>query len=333
MPELHEISRILGAVFKNDSFLVFTHEMPDGDTIGSSLALAAALKQLGKSVEVISPDGIPEAYHFLYGATEVKRPSQVELGKAAGYCAVLVDCGEPSRVRDGAKFLDGASLVINIDHHVSNTMYGHISWVEPNASSVGEMMYTLLTALGARITPEIATCLFTAIFTDTGSFRYTNTTARALLVASRLVEFGASPSEVSERVFETKSISSLRLLAIVLNRLKVDPSGKIAWVALDKEDMRTAGASEEESEGLVNYARMVKGVEVGILFRETEGGAIKVALRSRKWVDVASLAKEFGGGGHPRASGCTFQGEAMDAVILKVLSRVSQAMVTALPKR
>ncbi|HHV78922.1 MAG TPA: bifunctional oligoribonuclease/PAP phosphatase NrnA [Firmicutes bacterium] len=329
MPGLHDISHILRAVYNNGSFLIFTHEMPDGDTIGSSLALAGALKQLGKRALVVSCDPVPVAYRFLHGADEVKYPSEINQEQHGTYCAILVDCGEPSRVKDGIRLLDGAALVINIDHHVSNTMYGDITWVEPDASSVGEMMYTLLTALGARITPELATALFTAIFTDTGSFRYTNTTAHALLVASRLVEFGANPNEVSEHVYETKSISSLRLLARALDNLKVDPSGKVAWLTLTKEDMKAAGASEEESEGLVSYARMVRGAEVGILFRETENGSVKVGLRSRKWVDVAALAKEFGGGGHPRASGCTIKGEPIDSVVSKVLNRVLQVMESA----
>lgn len=320
------IEAIAAALRAHGRFLIFTHEMPDGDTIGSSLALAAALQQIGKQAQVVSPDGVPEIYRFLPGAGNVVAPAQVSLDFARGCCAVLVDCGEMSRSRGSEPLLNAAGMVVNIDHHVSNTLFGNISWVDTTASSVGEMVFYLIKTLGAELSSEIATCLFTAICTDTGSFRYSNTTARCLAVASELVERGAKPDEVSEHVYDTKSLASLKLLGLALGNLQVHPSGKIAWIALTREQMAAVGASEEESEGLVNYARAVKGVEVGMVFRETAAGAIKIGFRSRKRVDVARLAEEFGGGGHPRASGCTIAGERLDEVVKKVVDRVAEVI-------
>ncbi|MGB9866909.1 MAG: DHH family phosphoesterase [Bacillota bacterium] len=320
------IREIVEEIAKNTRFLVFTHEVPDGDTIGSSLALAAVLRQVGKQVFVVSADGVPEVYRFLPGAAEVLLPEEVPLGFARGCCAVLVDCGEMSRSRGSEELLQVAHTVINIDHHVSNTRFGHIWWVDTTASSVGEMVFYLIKAMGCELSPAVATCLYTAVCTDTGSFRYSNTTARCLEVASELVKSGAKPDEVSEHVYETKSVSSLRLLGVALGNLQLHPSGKIAWITLSLDEMAKVGASEEESEGLVNYARSVRGVEVGIVFRETPGGSIKVGFRSRKHVDVAKLAEEFGGGGHPRASGCTITSQKLEHVVRVVVDRVAAVL-------
>jgi len=212
--------------------------------------------------------------------------------------------------------------VVNIDHHPDNKRYGTVSWVEVGASATGEMVYDLIKALGLKITPEVATNLFTAIHTDTGSFRYSNTSAKALRIAAELVACGADPALVAGRLYEARRPESLALLGRLLQRIQVSPDGRVAWLPLP------AGSAPEaflEAEDLVSYPRSIRGVKVGILLKEMGDGRVKVSLRGKGEVAVNALAARFGGGGHANAAGCTVEGS-LDEATAKVLSAVTEPL-------
>ncbi|MCL4424838.1 MAG: bifunctional oligoribonuclease/PAP phosphatase NrnA, partial [Firmicutes bacterium] len=213
------------------------------------------------------------------------------------------------------------ALVVNIDHHGTNAGFGQYNYVDVQAAAVGEQIYELLRSMEVDISPAIATCLYTAIVTDTGSFRYESTRESTFRVAAELVRLGAKPAQVAENAFETRSLSSARLLGRALETLELTPDGKVAWLVISRAALEETGASDEETEGIINYARAIRGVEVGLLFRETGDGKVRVSLRSRHQVDVSRVASHFDGGGHPRAAGCTLSlplNEAREKVITAV---------------
>lgn len=314
-----ESPKDLAELFQRENgFLIFTHVQPDGDTLGSALALGLSLRLLGKKAVVVRSDPLPEIYQFLPGSGEIADWRQVEGDFRVG---VLVDCGDPTRVGEAAKLLAGVALVVNIDHHGTNAGFGQYNYVDVQAAAVGEQIYELLRSMEVDISPAIATCLYTAIVTDTGSFRYESTRESTFRVAAELVRLGAKPAQVAENAFETRSLSSARLLGRALETLELTPDGKVAWLVISRAAFEETGASDGETEGIINYARAIRGVEVGLLFRETGDGKVRVSLRSRHQVDVSRVASHFDGGGHPRAAGCTLSlplNEAREKVITAV---------------
>ncbi len=281
------------------------HQYPDGDSIGCTLAVARALALLGKETVVCGEGRFPATYRFLPGAAAVR--SWEEAG--GGFdTAVLFDCAEPALTGRGEEFRQRAATVINVDHHRSNSRYGDLNWVDPTAAAAGELAMSLVDELGAPLDPEIATCLYTSLITDTGDFRYESTTAATHRMAARLLEAGVRPGRVSEALYESRPLGALRLLSLALGRLEVTPGGRVAWISLPRELLVAAGAAEEDVEGIVNYPRSLAGVQVALLLRETADGRIKVSVRTREPVDAGALAREFGGGGHARAAGCVLAG-------------------------
>ncbi|WP_422445727.1 DHH family phosphoesterase [Thermoanaerobacterium sp. DL9XJH110] len=314
--ELDILSRIIR---DNRTFIITSHIMPDGDSVGSLLALALALKKEGKIVFAVINDAIPEKYKFLPGSDDIIRAH-------VNKCDVVIslDCGDTQRLGFGRALKDLGNIVVNIDHHKSNSFFGDINLVDSKASSAGEIVYRLIKRI-TRIDYEIALCLYTSIVTDTGSARYSNTTPFSLKILAELVEMGVRPDFVSRRVFETKSLSSIFLLKSALDTLEISGDGKVASMYITKSMMETSGAREEDTDGIINYAREIEGVEVAVLFRET-GDFIKVGLRSNEWLDVSKIAEDFGGGGHARASGCilkTSLWEARDAVLKSIIMHLS----------
>ncbi|MCL6450856.1 MAG: bifunctional oligoribonuclease/PAP phosphatase NrnA [Acetobacteraceae bacterium] len=314
--------RALGVLRRAESFLLLLHESPDGDSVGSTLGLALGLGRLKKRVVTAGVDPLPEQYRFLPGADLVQPWPQVGGSYDA---AVLIDCGDLARVGPPQRVREAARLVLNIDHHPTNTGFGDINLVDPAAPAAGGIVYDLLRGLRVDPTAEMATCLYAALLTDTGSFRYENTSAPALALGAELVRLGADPGLVAMEVYETKPLSHLRLLQGALKTLRTSPDGRVAWMRVTPGMMAEAGATDGETEGLVNYARMVEGAEVGILFREVGGGRVKISLRSRRHVDVGRLAAEFGGGGHARAAGFWLAGDLAQVEGL-VLGRVGQEL-------
>ncbi len=304
--------------------LFLTHVHPDGDAIGSMLGLGLALRDAGHSVTFAGPHAVPELYRFLPGAALIRQWSRApEASDGSWDLVILADCADTGRV-DG--LLEGArgpeSKVVNIDHHPDNKRYGHVNWVEPAASSTGEMVYDLLIALGFPITPMIAANLYTAIHMDTGSFRYSNTTPKALRAAADLVARGADPAEVASRLYETRAPGSLKLLAELLQQVEASPDGQVAWLCLPSG---SAPESFIEAEDLVTYPRSLAGVKVSLLLRDVGEGLVKVSLRAKGEVNVAKIAARFGGGGHANAAGCAVEGN-MEQAKTAVLKAVAEAM-------
>ncbi|ADL07991.1 DHH family phosphoesterase [Thermosediminibacter oceani] len=300
-----DFSMFKNLLTKYDSFIITSHVKPDGDALGSVLALTMALKKYGKKVLPIINDEVPKKYRFLPRCGDV-RPFIPEVDKAE--VMICLDSGDPERLEFKRDLRDICQLVVNIDHHRTNSMYGDMNLVDDSYSSVGEMVYFLLKALDISIDYDIAVCLYTSIITDTGSVKYSNTTPSCLRILAELVELGVKPEVISREVFEKKSLESVMLLKEVLGTLRVCEDGKLAYMTVTKNMMKTTGAKEEDIDGFINYAREIEGVEVAIIFKEQENLKVKVGLRANEWVDVSKIAEEFGGGGHARAAGCTIEG-------------------------
>lgn len=289
--------------------LLSGHIMPDGDSVGSTLALARLLEAGGKLVTAVCPDPVPAMYRFLPGAEGLVEGKDLQ---DTGFdTVVLLDCSDPERVGPHvAPYLERPGLpVIVIDHHISTPPYGDLNYIDPRAAAVGEIIYDLSFVLGVPISPEAGTCLYTAIMTDTGSFRYENTTAGTLRRAAHLVDLGVSPAGVNTAIYEERPLAVIRLLHAALGTLTLSPSGRVAWMSITSAVEKDVGARGEDAEGIINYARMIAGVEIAILFRQVEPKAFKVGFRSKHFADVSVLAQQFGGGGHSRAAGCTITGD------------------------
>jgi phosphoesterase RecJ-like protein len=297
------LSQVVELIENKNSFAITTHVRPDGDGIGSSLGLCWLLRSLGKEAEVVLRDEIPPAYRKLPGADEVKKVSEVN-GK---YDAVFViECSDLKR--PGIGNLEN-QLTVNIDHHTTSEHFGTINWIDPTASAVGEMIYNLCKAIGGRISKEIAECVYLALVTDTGSFHFSNTTDRTLKVASELVKAGARPSEISEVVYNSYSWSRIELMRQVLDTVKRDPSGRVAWMRQTLEMVEKAGAVDGDNNGFVNMPLAAKDVVAVCYMREVQPGAYRVSLRSKDGLNVARIAERFGGGGHKNAAGCRVTGD------------------------
>lgn len=305
--------------------LMLGHVHPDADVLGTLLAAGLALEKAGWSVVYGGPHPAPASLDFLPGIERYVAMARLD---GAFDVALLTDCPNPARTEgliDQARA--AAGVVVNIDHHPDNRRYGHVNWVDPSAAATGEMVYALLAALPAPITPDIATNLFTAVHTDTGSFRYSNVTPATLHIAATLVEAGADPAAVSGALYERRPPDALHHLGLALSLVQVSEDGRIAWLALPAG---TVPESFVESEELVNYPRSLASARVACVLREV-GGKVKVSLRAKGDVDVQAVAARFGGGGHRNAAGCTLEGP-LDKATREVLSAV-RAAVSASPPR
>lgn len=281
-----------------NSIVLLTHESPDGDAIGSSLAMYNSLKQLGKKVDVILPT-VPETFLFLPGADEIKKE-----GTNQGYdLAIALDCGDIKRLNGFANYFEEAKVTISIDHHGSNTMFADYNFVNPDAPACCQILILVLEFLGVTITKQIGTCLLTGIITDTGGFKYEGTTAETFEFTAWLLGIGVNVSDTYKRVLEVRSKGNLALTKCVLNRLELLENGKIAFTYITAQDQIQAQAKPGDHDGLVDIGRTVEGVEVSIFLREDKG-YYKVSLRSNNYVNVSDVCLMFGGGGHIRAAGC-----------------------------
>jgi len=301
---IHSIADIIR---KGRRFLVTSHVRLDGDAVGSELALYEALRGLGKEAVVYNQDRTPQMYAFLPDAGVIVN----RLGPLEGFDAVFVlDCSEIERVGDEAPRIAGIRQIVNIDHHISNDRYGHLTLTDPEASSTGEMVYRLLDGMGIEITKDMAVNLYTAILTDTGAFRYANTGPRTFAAAGRLLEKGADPAGIAQQVYETFPAVKIRLLARALTTLEFDWEGRIAALTVSKSMLDEAGAEWEHTEGFVEYPRSIEGVQVAAFLSEIGEGLYKVSLRSKGRFNVEEVARKFGGGGHINAAACRIEGDA-----------------------
>lgn len=315
-------AQVLASLRGGESFAFLLHVRPDGDSIGSSLALGLALIRLGKRVVLVRADEIPANMRFLPGSDRFMPWESVE---GSFDFAVLLDCGDLGRVGAARALLDRVRGIINIDHHLSNARFGHVNYIEPTAAAAGEIAYDLIEGLGVEMDYDMAVALYASIVTDTGSFRYDNTSPQTHAIARDLLQRGVRPGEVAQHIWEGKSLAYARLLATALGSLQVSADGRLAWIDLPRQAFEGAGATVAESEGFINYPRIIAGVEVAALFVEDGSGEIKISLRSNRWVDVSRVAASLGGGGHARASGCVLKC-GLDEAKRRVLDRLQQAL-------
>lgn len=296
-------------------FLIAGHVGADGDSLGSICAITLALRSIGRTVTPVSPGGVPELYSFLPAADQILDEAPAE----GRFCAcIMVDCEGAERLGPALEVLSRCDTVLDIDHHPGGERRADISLVDPSSASTGEIVHRLLCEAGLEITPEIAECLLTAIVTDTGSFRFTNTRPSTLRAAADLVEAGAQINRIAHHVYEARSFSSVKLMGLVLSTLRIEDDGRIAYAYATRKHFIESGAADSETEGIINYLRSIRGVKAAALFRETAGGEIRVSLRSSEEFDVSRVARTCGGGGHRLAAGCTISrtlAEAMDQVL------------------
>lgn len=304
---------------RHDKFLVATHIRPDGDAVGSLLAMTRLLQLRGKSADPFCQDPVPPGHDFLAGVERIRsRPDNGDLYQVA----VLVDCGDLARVGPTlARYIEKVPVIINIDHHLMTTPFGTVHWVDAGASSTCELLYLLSVRLGLELDPELATQLYTGLMTDTGSFRFANTHHRALEIAGRLAAAGARPAAIAQQVYESATPERLRLLAQVLAAAEFFQSDRLAAAELTQDMIAHCGAAQTDGEGFIDLLRSVRTVEIAALFREGSDGVVHVSLRSKGTVDVAAFARRHGGGGHRNAAAFRLQGErpAAKAEILQQL--------------
>ncbi len=315
------IDRIIETVDAKDDLLVVSHVRPDGDSAGSQFALALALESLDKRVSLISRDPMPARYGALPGAGRLRVASRLE----RSYDAVFVlECGNIER--PGIQGLEN-QFIVNVDHHHSTEPFGAINWIDPEACAVGEMIFRLLNAMKVEITPAIATNIYVAILTDTGSFQFSSTRADTFRVAAELADRGADVSRIAMDTFYSNPVDKVRKMGVVINAMELAADGRIVTTALTRGDMRAHGIPVDGSdiEGLINYPMTIDGVEVAVLFQELDGGAFRVSLRSKNALDVSRIAAAFGGGGHRKAAGCQLAGPLAEARE-RVLAAVGEAL-------
>ncbi len=304
-PTTTDLAAVVVALRDHERFLVTTHENPDGDALGSLLAMTLALEQLGKdtAMYLAGPVPIPQEYAFMpLSALTRQLPDD-----SAERVLVAVDCANESRLGPDPEILMSVSLVVNIDHHHDNTRFGDINLVDPEASSTGEVLRDVFADLGVHLTPDIAEALYIALVTDTGRFQYTNTTPKALRLAADLVDAGANIHRVFQGVYESVQFAKLKLLARALERAQVFEGGRIVVSHLLREDFIEVGAAEPYAEGIIDYLRAVEGADMAALIREpprSDGPTRRVSLRaSVDELDVSAIARKWGGGGHRQAAG------------------------------
>jgi bifunctional oligoribonuclease and PAP phosphatase NrnA len=300
-----DIAALLAFFRSHPRLLLTSHARPDGDAIGSVLALAEVLDQLGCQAEVVLVDSIPFIYRTLPNLARIHHAASVnDVDPDPSTPAILLECDGIART--GLLGLEGRTL-INIDHHASGQLFGALNWIDEHACAVAAMVYRIAIAAQVEITPSLATCLYTAILSDTGSFTYSSTTADTFALAHNLATRGASPSQIARDLYFSNPASRVRLLGTALSHLRVD--GPIAWAWVTSEDMDRAGADAEDCEGIVNYLISIAGIEAAVFLREVpEAGQFRLSIRSKGKLDVSHVAEHFGGGGHRNASGCTLAG-------------------------
>jgi bifunctional oligoribonuclease and PAP phosphatase NrnA len=296
----NSIEAILKVIREGERFLVCSHSRPDGDAVGSVLAMGMLLEQMGKRADMVTADRVPQVYRKLPGADGIRNAMRVHGPYDA---AILLECDSVGRTR-----LRGLErfLIVNIDHHASGREWGNLNWIDRGAASVGELVYRLVKAAGVPISGQMATCLYTTLLSDTGGFCYGAVRASTFALAQELVEAGANPVRIAQDVYFSAPTSKLLLLGAALNNLHRE--GRLAWLWVTHKDMVRTCAAEEDCEGIVNFALSIADVEAAAFLRELPERRIRMSLRSKGRVNVAAIAEQLGGGGHENAAGCTVDG-------------------------
>jgi phosphoesterase RecJ-like protein len=304
---------VLRQIEQRERFVLTSHARPDGDAIGSALACCQVLRAMGKQADVVLHDSVPRVYRSLPFADQVVQSKIVSGDYEA---AIILECDSIHRTR-----LEGLEnrFLISIDHHVSGKLFADVNWIDPKAVATAEMVFRLARQAGVPFSPDIATCLYTALMTDTGSFMFQGTNEHTFALARELVLAGANPAHCARGIYFAHSAAKLRLLGEALRTLRLE--GHLGLVVVTQEQMERSGAKDEDCEGLVNYVLSIGDVEVAVFLRELPGDRYRVSLRSKGHLDVARVAESFGGGGHECASGFSVDGPLDDAV-REVLARI-----------
>ena len=318
------IARISDLVERSRRVLVVSHIDPDGDALGSQLAFGEYLRLQGKDVFLLRDSDIPDKYAFLPGIEKVIKAESLADDFAVD-TAVILECPNQQRVGSAMRFITDGVAVINIDHHPDARELGTVNWFETAASSVGEMLTEFFEATGADITPTMATCLYTAIVTDTGRFRFPATTERTMAIGGKLIRLGADPQAICDNVYYNMRPSTLRLTGRVLHEIEFHYDNRVCFLHLTDQMLKETGAESAESDGMVDYTMYSGTVRAGALFKETDGGATKVSMRSRDAIDVSAIAASFGGGGHRNAAGCRVEGDLAHAKSI-ILEKLQEAI-------
>lgn len=299
------LDRITTELNKSESIVILPHEAADGDAIGSSFALALILSRMGKKTQVLMEEGIPYIYGFLPG---MEFCGAGMAGTGSFDLAVALDCGDLERLGSRIEIFGCSPKTVNIDHHLTNTQFADLNHVDAASSATGEIIYDLMKSLGQKLDKDIAVCLYVAISTDTGGFRYGNTTPLTHRIAADLIETGIDVADISQKVFDSTSSGKVKLMGAAIQSLELLENDRIAVMAVSGEAIMNAGAFEADSDGIINTARNIRGVEVAAMLRQTDKDGIKVNLRSNSYVDVSVIASRYSGGGHKCAAGFTANG-------------------------
>lgn len=307
------VTEVLKQIEKRERFVLTSHARPDGDAVGSVLACSQILRAMGKDAQIVLADGVPRIYQNLPFSDTVIETTDINGGYEA---AIVLECDSIQRTRVAG--LD-RQFLISIDHHLTGRPFAHVNWIDPSACATGELIYRLAREAGVPISPEVATCLYTAVMTDTGSFMFQGTNQHTFALARELVLAGADPAACARNIYFSHRTAKMRLLGAALSNLHRE--GQLVWIWVTRDQMEKAGAVDEDCEGLVNYALAIQGVEVAAFFRELADGRYRVSLRSKGLQNVAAVAERFGGGGHQCASGCSLDGP-LSVAIARILAQL-----------
>lgn len=324
---MRKYQSLLNSLEKYDKFLLTTHVNPDGDAVGSLLGLKYILQSYAERIDLVIEDSVPEYLSFLSEVEDIYLSDELAITeRKADYDLVfVVDCGELDRIGNVADLISADSKLVNIDHHDDNQEYGSYNYVDSTVSSAGELVYDLAVELGANFKKDFGMAIAAAIITDTGNFKFSNTTPKAHRIIADMLELGIDTEKIIKKVYQTENYSSLKLKGKVLADLKLAGEQNIAWASVSQQDLDSFGADWEDTEGLVNSIRSVKGIEVGVLFKEAAEEKTRVSFRSNEYFAVNEFAHQFEGGGHPRAAGCTVMAplaEAEKRIISKLESEL-----------
>lgn len=319
MEHNNTLNNIIEKIKSSKKSLVLSHQNPDGDTLGSMLALGALLKKSGHVVDHVISDPVPEIYKFLPYTNLVKIPEDKEL-QTSFDLAFSLDCGSVKRLGRARNLWEKATTTINIDHHISNENFAKLNWIEPEATSTGQLVYWLADTLKVKVTKEVATLLYTTLLTDTGCFSNSNTNADALVWGAELIKLGANHEIVYKKAFLERPFKSIKIFGAALNNLSLAENNKLAWTFVDQSIMKKLSATSEDTEDIADHIMRIKDIEVGVFFRE-DNDETKVSLRSNTNLDVSKIAVSMGGGGHKRAAGINIKSplsKVKDLVLEKV---------------
>lgn len=310
------MQQVVNTIFNNDVFVVTSHTAPDGDNVGSCIGLTKFLKKMGKKAYYVLDDYFPQNLSFVYNTEKIYSSQEIgSLIKNADYVLAALDCGDIKRLEIDENIVSNAHLLVNIDHHKSNNLFGNINYVKDDASSTCELIYDILKQTDdSLIDYEIAMALYTGLVTDTGNFMYESARESSFTMAADLLSRGIDKQKIVRNIFQSDSFNYVKLISDVTSTL--DKQGKIAYMLLEQQMLEKHDVDYSDTESLVNIAVNIDEVELGILFKEKEENLIKVSFRSKQWANVNEIAKKFGGGGHERASGCSINASMQEAVTM-----------------